>query len=477
MKKKFLRFTGIVLFTAGITMGVSVSVNADIQRQVNSMFNSMINVTSPGAYQTASLGVVTGGSITLRNRITTISPINITPPSAQAGCGGINMYMGSFSFINADEFVGMLRNIASNAAGLVSAFAFEMAIEAMDSQTGGVLSRLRDLMHNMNSAMLNSCQIATGIVTNAKDAITEGRDIKAAAQGVLESVSSDFFGSKRATGGESPASRLVNSGKDSGEDCTGQGNILWCAMKKTDFSNQFLYGSQQNAELLMSMVGSQIITLSTDDSGGETYTVTPLPALTESITLELFVDGTSPDDPPVEFYRCTDSTCMNPSRQTLTNIDGLAKKIIESVETSHLFQRIKDGHNIPPGEQNAFGWLFRTQVGVHVRQLIDLRGVEVAHAYLRKHSGAIALTSALTLINDQLNIVRSGVRSLSTADAQLSLEDIDRVQKAIHQQAHTLFSTRYNLSEPNEDFLRERELAPVNDTGRLLRGANLTNSN
>ena len=92
MKKKFLRFTGIVLFTAGITMGASVSVNADIQRQVNSMFNSMINVTSPGAYQTASLGVVTGGSITLRNRITTISPIKITPPSAQAGCGGINRY-------------------------------------------------------------------------------------------------------------------------------------------------------------------------------------------------------------------------------------------------------------------------------------------------------------------------------------------------------------------------------------------------
>lgn len=473
MKRKTVRFLGIVLLATGITTGVS----ADIQRQVNSMFNTMINVTSPGAYQSASLGIVTGGNITLRNRITTISPINITPPTAQGGCGGINMYMGSFSFINADEFVGMLRNIASNAVGVASAFAFEMAIDAMDSQTSGVLSRLRDLMHSMNSAMLNSCQIASGIVTNVRDSIKEGRDLKAAARGVVESVSTDFFGSRRAAGGESPGSRLVNSGNDTGENCSGQGNIIWCAMKKTNFSNQFLYGSQQNAELLMSLVGSQIVTLATDDSGGETYTVNPLPPLTESVTLELFVDGTDPEDPPVEYYRCDDDACMAPSRQYLSNIDGLAKKIVDSVESTHLFQRIKDGHAIPVSEQNAYGWLFRTPVGVHVRKLIDLRGVEIAHSYLRKHSGAIALAAALTLIDDQLNIVRSGVRALDTPDAQVSLDDIDRVQQSIKAQAYNLFSTRYNLSEPNEDFLREQQLAPVSDSGRVHNGASYSSSN
>ncbi len=68
-----------------IALALGNTADANIQQQVNAMFNSMINVTAPGAYKTASMGVVTGGNIVIRNRITTITPIHITPPSVKGG--------------------------------------------------------------------------------------------------------------------------------------------------------------------------------------------------------------------------------------------------------------------------------------------------------------------------------------------------------------------------------------------------------
>nr|WP_265343068.1 conjugal transfer protein TraH [Enterobacter kobei] len=82
------------------------------------MFGSMSNVTAPGDYQSVTRDGYTGGGFVLRNKLRTLTPISISLPSASGGCGGIDLFGGSFSFINADQFVQMLRNIASNAAGL-----------------------------------------------------------------------------------------------------------------------------------------------------------------------------------------------------------------------------------------------------------------------------------------------------------------------------------------------------------------------
>ena len=147
-----------------------LAAQANIQQQVNEMFSGMINVTNPGAYRTATRGVVTGGSVVLRNRISTANLISITPPSAKGGCGGINLYSGSFSFINGEEFVALMRNVASNAAGIVSGFAFELALDAMDAQTGGVIRNLANKIQSLNQMFSNSCQLASGLVTNAKKA-------------------------------------------------------------------------------------------------------------------------------------------------------------------------------------------------------------------------------------------------------------------------------------------------------------------
>ncbi len=56
----------------------------------------------------------------------------LVPPSFSAGCGGIDLFGGSFSFINMNQFVDLMRAVASNAAG----YAFQLAINAMCPDCG-----------------------------------------------------------------------------------------------------------------------------------------------------------------------------------------------------------------------------------------------------------------------------------------------------------------------------------------------------
>ncbi len=96
----------------------SAALHADgLAQQSEQLFNTMVNATSPTAHLGQRRGVFDGGSLQARNRIVSESLMHVTPPSFEAGCGGIDLYAGSFSFINADQFQALLRAIAANATG------------------------------------------------------------------------------------------------------------------------------------------------------------------------------------------------------------------------------------------------------------------------------------------------------------------------------------------------------------------------
>jgi hypothetical protein len=88
-----------------------------IGNQMTAMFNTMLNYTEPTAHLGQRRGVLTGGSLNARNRIMNESLWHFVPPSFDAGCGGIDLFAGSFSFLSAEQFQNLLRAIAANAAG------------------------------------------------------------------------------------------------------------------------------------------------------------------------------------------------------------------------------------------------------------------------------------------------------------------------------------------------------------------------
>ena len=129
--------------TASTAMAVVLALSpipmhaGDLNAEVNAMFNNlgaMGNYTAPGAFRGQAYNTYTGGSLFMRspNKVYQLAAIQF--PSAKAGCGGIDVFGGSFSHISATEFKNMLRNITAALPGI----AFQLALESVAPLLGGL---------------------------------------------------------------------------------------------------------------------------------------------------------------------------------------------------------------------------------------------------------------------------------------------------------------------------------------------------
>ena len=68
------------------------------------------NITGPGAYRGQTMGLFTGGNMFVRVPQRTYQLASVAGPNLKAGCGGIDLFAGSFSYINEAQFVALLKN-------------------------------------------------------------------------------------------------------------------------------------------------------------------------------------------------------------------------------------------------------------------------------------------------------------------------------------------------------------------------------
>lgn len=123
------------------------------------------NTTDASKFQSQKMGHYQGGSFYARFPTKSINIAMFDPPRIQAGCGGIDMFGGSFSFISGDEIVQILRSIGQNALGLL----FQMGIQAISQPLSTLLSHFSDKLQQMNQALRNSCAAANKLVSLVTD--------------------------------------------------------------------------------------------------------------------------------------------------------------------------------------------------------------------------------------------------------------------------------------------------------------------
>ena len=108
----------LVLCAALLT--VTPAASADVNSDMNQFFNKLgfaSNTTQPGVWQGQAAGYAYGGSLYARTQVKNVQLISMTLPDINAGCGGIDAYLGSFSFINGEQLQRFVKQIMSNAAG------------------------------------------------------------------------------------------------------------------------------------------------------------------------------------------------------------------------------------------------------------------------------------------------------------------------------------------------------------------------
>lgn len=158
------RMLRLILIAALINLSIGAPARAGVNAELDSFFNGMggaANVTGPSAYQGQSAGYYTGGGLWSRFAQTSANPINLQLPNVKAGCGGIDLFGGSFSFINSDELIALLKATASNALG----FAFMLAIKSISPQIASTLEDLSQKVQQLNQFNMNSCEMAQNLVS------------------------------------------------------------------------------------------------------------------------------------------------------------------------------------------------------------------------------------------------------------------------------------------------------------------------
>jgi len=149
-----------ILIALFLSILISMPVHADLLGETDNLFNNMINVTTGGTAMSQSRGVLAGPNVSVRNRISNVNLVNFRAPNVDAGCGGIDIFGGSFSFINAQQFSQMLRNIAANATG----YAFGLALNAMCPTCKQEMDKLQKMINSMNKGLMDSCSMAKWMV-------------------------------------------------------------------------------------------------------------------------------------------------------------------------------------------------------------------------------------------------------------------------------------------------------------------------
>jgi len=130
------------------------------ERHVNSL-GFATNITKPGVIQDQQAGYFSGGGITMRSQVQNMNLAHLQLPSVKAGCGGIDLYNGSFSFIKGEQFESMIKSIIQASAG----YALELALDSVSPQLANAMSKMRSIMNMINSQNINSCQMAASLVS------------------------------------------------------------------------------------------------------------------------------------------------------------------------------------------------------------------------------------------------------------------------------------------------------------------------
>lgn len=401
----------------GVAPGIS---SANIQSQMDSMFDSMSNTTSGGYFESATRGVISGGSMRVRNKIATDPIVSFRPPSFQAGCGGIDMFAGSFSFINAQQFVQSLRSVASNAVGVASGYAFKLALNAMGPTVHNVIQNLQEVMQDVNTMMSNSCQLAQGLVSDAFSSFNAKSDMNASTENITKGIG-DVFSQLKPSNltGSNPKTEQAKAGN--AEVCKDYGNVLWCAMRKNSVKDTFQYGSDETEEMILSLVGSAVVgdLGNSDDGKGQERQIRYVKAL--DISLKDIIEGKKDDK--LTIYNCAGDYeyCASPSTKQIS-FDGLAAKIIRAFNGGDsgpgiIYKWSTNTGSFTSTESQIISALQQTSFSAMIQRLSQ-RSQSIAQGFVEEHAKLIARDAVTSLIRSYITAAETSMLNSKMTDLQ-----------------------------------------------------------
>jgi len=411
-----------------------------LQAQMDKLFNEMSSSTAPGVYESQRRGVLAGGRNTVKTRIFEENLVSFAPPSWKAGCGGVDLFGGSLSFINADQIVQLLRSVAANAKG----YAFQLALDNVFPDGAKWIENFQKKVQALNQHLGNSCQLAQGIANDLTSSLDMKHKTDASITATTSGLYEDFFGSKQESSGKSALEELKINKPDEYQQMIG--NILWKQLKGNQASTWFQYGDDTLLEAIMSLTGTVIIgdlvnDPNTTGRGAKTTPLTTLPG--NKIALADLISGGS-----VGIYSCGNDTdnCLNAGTGNKTvAIKGIKNQITDmllgtSTTPGVVYKYATNSGTLTEAEK-AFVSNLPGGIGSIIRNLSVL-SQDGASLFATESSSAIALTMMYGFTEEFFRAARIAMANSKSPYKKEALGLLAQSQQQIRSE-YTVLSSQY----------------------------------
>lgn len=437
----------ILFFLSLLALGSPLS--ATMQDNLEKAFQTLglaHNVTTGGGYQDQTGGFYTGGRVFARSKVNNAELLSLQLPHYRAGCGGIDLFMGGFSYINAQAFIALLRNIGSNASG----YAFNLALATVTPQIKSVLDDLLAKVQRMTNQNINSCEAAATLVGGAWPQSDASSQLLCNAMSKDLGIATDWAQGRQKCGAEEQRAAVLNrKGEKPGfKDILGdEFNMAWKAILK----NNFLKNNTGLAEFFMTLSGTII-----SKRAGEGLRVQVLPSKSSDPQL---IAALLTGNVPVQIYKCDNASedqCLAPILQnvTLPKEKALSSKV-HNILTS-LSNKVRTDGKLSEEER---GFVNSTTIPV-------LKIIAVETAFKKggsplsatEFSEAIAHDILLQYLDEVMSLVWDSVTQLKKN--QINDGMIEELRASVAESRKLLYAKRTSLFQQmaiNLDFIERTQ--------------------
>ncbi len=405
----------------------------------NDIGGSFSNSSEAGGYQLQGAGYYTGGSFTARSKVVSVNPVNITPPGIRAGCGGIDIYTGSFSHINTDQFIALLKAIPSNAIG----FAFQLALETMSPSIKGTLDQLQSIIDRINNINLNSCDMAQGLVGGGL-AMAGKTEAYCKTTANSQGWATDYAraSAECKTGGKS-ADHIKSANDVHGDQRPVDINIAWEVLKKSPLLKD---DNDEMAEFVQALTGTIIFKTPANESDGPEISYKSN-IVVKNETVKAILEGGQ-----IAILACDDKEkCLNPSEKNITIAEdrGFKKRITKIM--NEMVEKLGSGEKF---ESKHIDLVSKTSIPIH-------KAMIVRQAYFGSSSAAIGINPeyyssliAIDMLYNYLDEILKSVQEQAKQVKNFDQENVDKFQKGVENARKELAEYRIDSKDSFERGLK-----------------------
>lgn len=299
-----------------------------LDEAVTSMFWTA--TTDPQVYESQRRKGYVAGAVSLRTPLRSYNIFAFDPPRLRAGCAGIDLFGGSFSFINGEQLQQLIKQIGAAALG----YAVYVAINSMCKPCGATIAFLQKLMSQLNSGSLNACKIAKGLVDGLtdpdalKETLTGKDSMFATIKGFYEDLTeSTTEGHKDPDEAGKYAEQTSDGTPGAAPENPLRGNLVWRALFRDLGGNAIGDPGAsaagvidvEMAEYMMSVTGTVVLPIvgeagNCPDTSGAGSADSPYPQECKPVpygqllSFKQFAEGTAGGANQTQHWGCTDGT-------------------------------------------------------------------------------------------------------------------------------------------------------------------------